>query len=258
MADGPGGCLGIGRYRVRVDAGRVTFDLVSDACPPRRMIFDGSTWSPAEEVRAFPPRRIVRSARTGASIPDAADPKGGWPSFRGPQASGVADGQSLPDKWDGETRENILWRTPIPGLAHSSPVVWGHRIFVTSAVSSDPGATFQSGPLRRGRRVNGLVAPAVDDFRGRQGQRQRPLGTRRSRGRPGRSPPHQVHVRQLHPRHRRPRRRGIVRIARRLRIRRRGQLSLEGGSRPARRRRVRDPRHTSGARPARPSSGRGW
>ncbi len=41
--------------------------------------------------------------------------------------------------------ENILWRTPIPGLAHSSPVVWGNRIFVTSAVSSDPKASFRPG-----------------------------------------------------------------------------------------------------------------
>ena len=127
MADGPGGCLGIGRYRVRVDAGRVTFDLVSDACPPRRMIFDGSTWSPAEEVRgiscaadlfaAREPARLFRTPQTRKAV--------------GPRSAGRRLGrrrrQNLPDQWDGETGENILWRTPIPGLAHSSPVVWGHR-----------------------------------------------------------------------------------------------------------------------------------
>jgi outer membrane protein assembly factor BamB len=57
----------------------------------------------------------------------------------------VAERQSLPDRWDGKTGENILWRTPVPGLAHSSPVVWGGRIFVTSAVSGDPKASFRPG-----------------------------------------------------------------------------------------------------------------
>ena len=68
-----------------------------------------------------------------------------WPSFRGPNASGVADHQSLPDTWDVKTRANIRWITPIPGLAHSSPIISGDRIFVTTAVSSRPNATFKPG-----------------------------------------------------------------------------------------------------------------
>jgi outer membrane protein assembly factor BamB len=59
-----------------------------------------------------------------------------WPSFRGPNASGVADGNTPPTVWDAGKSINILWKTPIPGLGHSSPVVWGDRIFVTTAVSS--------------------------------------------------------------------------------------------------------------------------
>lgn len=59
-----------------------------------------------------------------------------WPSFRGPQASGVSDGQALPETWDAEKSVNIRWRTPIPGLAHSSPIVWGNRIFLTTAISA--------------------------------------------------------------------------------------------------------------------------
>jgi outer membrane protein assembly factor BamB len=87
--------------------------------------------------------------RTAApTLPDlpkvAADPRS-WPSFRGPSASGIAEGMHLPDRWDGTTGENILWRTPIPGLAHSSPIVWGDRIFVTTAVSSLPSASFKPG-----------------------------------------------------------------------------------------------------------------
>jgi outer membrane protein assembly factor BamB len=68
-----------------------------------------------------------------------------WPSFRGPGASGVADGQNLPVKWDVQRRVNVLWKTQIHGLAHSSPVVWGDRVFLTTAVSSQPGATFKPG-----------------------------------------------------------------------------------------------------------------
>jgi outer membrane protein assembly factor BamB len=146
---GPKGCEGPGRYRLRLDGNRVTFDLVSDDCLPRRMILGGSTWSPAGEAKIKPSRRIVRTAdaRTASAStrPDPITPAGSWPSFRGPQASGIAERQNLPDQWNGKTGENILWRTPIPGLAHSSPVVWGSRIFVTTAFSSDPNATFRPG-----------------------------------------------------------------------------------------------------------------
>jgi outer membrane protein assembly factor BamB len=146
MSGGPGGCDGTGRYQFRVEGNRVSFDLVSDDCKLRRMIIDRSTWSPASETKTVPVRRIERTegARPPSS-PDPATAKGSWPSFRGPQASGIAEGQNLPDSWNVKTGENILWRTPIPGLAHSSPVIWGNRIFVTSAVSSDPKATFRPG-----------------------------------------------------------------------------------------------------------------
>ena len=61
-----------------------------------------------------------------------------WPQFRGTGASGVAEGRPAPVKWDGEKATGLRWKTPIPGLSHSSPVVWGERVFVTTAVSSDP------------------------------------------------------------------------------------------------------------------------
>ena len=68
-----------------------------------------------------------------------------WPSFRGPNASGVADGKPTPTNWDAVKGTNILWKTPIPGLAHSSPVVWGDRVFVTTAVSSKGNENFKHG-----------------------------------------------------------------------------------------------------------------
>ena len=57
-----------------------------------------------------------------------------WPQYRGPQASGVSDGAAAPTHWDIETGENILWRTAIPGLAHSSPIVWNEQVYVVTAV----------------------------------------------------------------------------------------------------------------------------
>jgi outer membrane protein assembly factor BamB len=68
-----------------------------------------------------------------------------WPGFRGPSASGVADGQHLPDTWDVATGRNIAWAVEVPGLAHSSPIVWGDRLFLTSAISSRADATFKPG-----------------------------------------------------------------------------------------------------------------
>jgi outer membrane protein assembly factor BamB len=68
-----------------------------------------------------------------------------WPSFRGSNASGVADGKPTPVTWNAEKGENILWKTPIPGLAHASPVVWGDKLFITTAVSSDPKPEYRVG-----------------------------------------------------------------------------------------------------------------
>jgi outer membrane protein assembly factor BamB len=79
-----------------------------------------------------------------------------WPSFRGSAASGVADGQNLPVTWDAANGRNIVWKTAIPGLAHSSPIVWGGRVFVTTAVSSRPDATFRRGLYGDGDASNDL------------------------------------------------------------------------------------------------------
>lgn len=55
-----------------------------------------------------------------------------WPDWRGPTADGRSDAVGLPLTWS-ET-ENIVWKTPIHGLGHSTPVVWGDRIWLTTAV----------------------------------------------------------------------------------------------------------------------------
>jgi len=70
---------------------------------------------------------------------------GNWPSFRGTNASGVADGQRLPDAWDAEAGTHLRWKVPIPGLAHASPVIHGERLFVATVVSSRDEASFKHG-----------------------------------------------------------------------------------------------------------------
>lgn len=55
-----------------------------------------------------------------------------WPQFRGPAASGVSSYSGLPDTWNATDR--VAWKTPVPGRGWSSPIVWGNRIFVTTAI----------------------------------------------------------------------------------------------------------------------------
>ncbi len=65
-----------------------------------------------------------------------------WPQFRGAQASGVAENQKTPVSWDATKSQNVVWKTPIPGLSHASPVVWNDRVFVVTAVGDDPNPTY--------------------------------------------------------------------------------------------------------------------
>jgi outer membrane protein assembly factor BamB len=78
-----------------------------------------------------------------------------WPQFRGPNASGVAEGAKTPVSWDVEKGVNVRWKAPIPGIAVSSPIVWGEKVFVTTAISSDPKASFRHG-------LYGDVEPSAD------------------------------------------------------------------------------------------------
>lgn len=60
---------------------------------------------------------------------------GDWPQWRGPHNNGVSAESGLPAKWI--PTENIKWRLELPGPAPSTPVVWGDRIFLTSADGDD-------------------------------------------------------------------------------------------------------------------------
>jgi outer membrane protein assembly factor BamB len=59
-----------------------------------------------------------------------------WPQFRGAQSGAVADDPSLPDTWS--DTQNVVWKTEIPGVGWSSPIVWDDHIFVTASVPTAP------------------------------------------------------------------------------------------------------------------------
>ncbi|MFT7679143.1 MAG: outer membrane protein assembly factor BamB [Planctomycetota bacterium] len=72
-----------------------------------------------------------------------------WPGFRGAGASGVVEGHELATNWNADVEQGVaagvLWRTPVPGLGHSSPVVWGERVFVCSAIAKSGEAALMLG-----------------------------------------------------------------------------------------------------------------
>jgi outer membrane protein assembly factor BamB len=79
-----------------------------------------------------------------------------WPQFRGIRASGVDDKHPAPLTWNMEKNQNIVWKTPIPGLGLASPVVWGDAVYVATSIS---------GKKESGLRVGlyGDIRPVDDD-----------------------------------------------------------------------------------------------
>ena len=63
-----------------------------------------------------------------------------WPQWRGPEGQGISPEKNLPTEWS--STKNIRWKTPIAGRGHSSPIVWGNRVFLTTAIEGPvvPGA----------------------------------------------------------------------------------------------------------------------
>jgi outer membrane protein assembly factor BamB len=57
-----------------------------------------------------------------------------WTRFRGPNGTGESDCKTIPAQW---TDKDVLWKASIPGMGHSSPVIWGDKVFVLSANMDD-------------------------------------------------------------------------------------------------------------------------
>ena len=74
-------------------------------------------------------------ACAAAALVTGAAAAGNWPQFRGPSATGMTDEKDLPVAWGGKDGTNVVWKAALPESddAHSSPVVWGDRVFVTTS-----------------------------------------------------------------------------------------------------------------------------
>ncbi len=77
------------------------------------------------------PLLLQGSAAPQASQPASVSPQS-WPAWRGPLGNGSAPGATPPLRWSEES--NVRWKTSIPGQGHSSPVVYGNRVFITTAI----------------------------------------------------------------------------------------------------------------------------
>src|SRR5258708_5557697 len=106
-----------------------------------------------------------------------------WPGWRGPHGDGTSSEQQVPTSWDGAAGKKVLWRSELPGEGHSSPIVFGTRVFVTCAqletqervllcLDRDTGRelwrrTVITSPLERKHRENSFASstPATDGER---------------------------------------------------------------------------------------------
>jgi outer membrane protein assembly factor BamB len=100
----------------------------------------GLTQTSPESVESMNPTPLATIGRAsilltaGLALLHSETVAGDWPQYRGPQAGGVDSSSVLPTAWNLSSKENIRWRTPIPGLGHSAPVIWGDRVYVATAV----------------------------------------------------------------------------------------------------------------------------
>ncbi|MEM9290702.1 MAG: PQQ-binding-like beta-propeller repeat protein [Acidobacteriota bacterium] len=68
-----------------------------------------------------------------------------WARFRGPNGTGIGDGENTLVNWNLETGEGVRWIAPLDGLANSSPVVWGDRVYLTTVVAEGTDAGIRTG-----------------------------------------------------------------------------------------------------------------
>lgn len=118
-------------------------------------------------------RKAVELISLGALLATTASaPANNWPSFRGPEGSGIGTG-SPPTTWNIATGENIAWKADIEGLALASPIIWGDRLFLTTAVSSKADPKFAPDPsfgydIQREKETWGWKVLCLDKKTGRR------------------------------------------------------------------------------------------
>jgi outer membrane protein assembly factor BamB len=90
---------------------------------------------------------VLLLATTFAVSPTAvvSEDDANWPQWRGPGGLGLSAAKAYPDEWS--PTKNIGWKTLVPGRGHSSPVVWGDRVFLTSSIEGGPAPEGHKPPI---------------------------------------------------------------------------------------------------------------
>ena len=111
---------------------RTTFAMVFVTCCIALLaIPHWAIGDPTVAPTSAPSVSASRRPRVSASSAAASAAGEDWPSWRGPRGDGTSLETGVPIRWD--DKQNVLWKTPIPGGGHSSPIAWGDRVWVTSA-----------------------------------------------------------------------------------------------------------------------------
>src|SRR5437016_8521879 len=98
--------------------------LLSGATMTLRRMSAGIGWILIGCVLAIP---VYRSLLVKATAEES-----NWPQWRGPEGRGISTEKNLPLEWS--ATQNVQWKTPIPGRGHSSPIIWGRRVFLTTSL----------------------------------------------------------------------------------------------------------------------------
>ncbi len=88
---------------------------------------------------AFSFAAILTLAATASSVDD------NWPQWRGPDGLGLSAASSYADEWS--PTKNVAWKTPVPGRGFSSPIVWGDRVFLTTAIEGEKAPEDHKAPI---------------------------------------------------------------------------------------------------------------
>jgi outer membrane protein assembly factor BamB len=106
--------------------------------------------------KIFRPTLLCLLCVTALTMGASARQTQNWPSFRGVRGAGVADGQPTPSAWDVPKGNGLRWKTPLSGLGHSSPIIWGNQLCVTTAKSGKGDHSMRLG-------LYGDIASVTDD-----------------------------------------------------------------------------------------------
>jgi outer membrane protein assembly factor BamB len=147
-ADGSFGVAPVPAFSARFEGAGASASAMAIVQGPVKLTLPRVEAAPAAAAAppaAAPAAPVAASATSAPAANVARAPARNWPAFRGDGAAGNGDGQGAVSEWDVATGKNIKWKTPVPGISNASPIVWGDRIFVTTAISKAGDKTFRTG-----------------------------------------------------------------------------------------------------------------